>query len=220
MTAIETAPSLEERVEEAKGLAYFVANRFKKRAEILGIDYEDLVSESMIGLIKAIRKFDSSYGVKFSTYAVPKIEGELRRFFRDTNPGPKFSRRMKELSTKISGTETVEEIIEKFGLKKEFAVELLAFKNKTSTLSMDKALTDTGEEDLTIGNFVGYKEDFSVVYVSEFLSTLPPKLREIAELTLKEKTQKEIAKVLGCSQVHVSRQLKKIPELYQAFYQM
>lgn len=220
MIAIETAPSLEERVQETQGLAYFVANRFKNRAAHLGVDYEELVSEAMIGLIKAIRKFDSTYGVKFSSYAVPVIENAIREFFRNTNTGPKFSRRSKELLSKLNGTESIEEIKQKFQVKKSLVEEAHAYKNKPSTLSMDKVLKDTGEEDLTFSNFVGYKEDFSVVYVTDFLSTLPPKLRKVTELTVKDKTQHEIAREIGCSQVNVFRHLKRIRELYQEFYQM
>jgi RNA polymerase sporulation-specific sigma factor len=116
MTTIDM--SLEDQVEENKRLVYYVAKKFIKRAQFLKVEFDDLASEGMIGLIKAIRKFDSNYGVKFSTYAVPVIEGQIRRFLRDSNPGLKFSRMAKEISIKIDGNESVEEIMERVSSEK------------------------------------------------------------------------------------------------------
>lgn len=216
MTTSLEESQLDERIQETKGLAYYVSLRFKNRGAGLGIDYDDIVSESMIGLIKAIRGFDPTYGVKFSTYAINVIKNQVSEFFRNSNNGLKYSRRSKELLSKLEGNETVEEIMEKYQVKRSLVEEAFAYRSKPMALSIDKAF-DYGEEDSIIGSFVGYKEDFSVVYVNEFLSALTPKMRTVLELTLKDKTQREIAKVIGCSQVNVYRMLKRIKELYLVF---
>lgn len=216
MTTSLEEPQLDERIQETKGLAYYVAIRFKNRGVGLGIDYDDIVSESMIGLIKAIRNFDSTYGVKFSTYAINVIKNQVSEFFRNSNNGLKYSRRSKELLSKLDGTETIEEIMEKHQVKRSLVEEAFAYKSKPLPLSMDKVVNNS-EEDFTFNNFIGYKEDLSVVYVNEFLSTLTPKMRTVIELTLKDKTQREIANVIGCSQVNVYRLLKRISELYLVF---
>jgi RNA polymerase sporulation-specific sigma factor len=215
MTTIDM--SLEDQVEGNKRLVYYVAKKFIKRAQFLKVEFDDLASEGMIGLIKAIRKFDSNYGVKFSTYAVPVIEGQIRRFLRDSNPGLKFSRMAKEISIKIDGNESVEEIMEEFQVKRFYAEEALAYKNNSTTLSMDYTFGGDDDKDLTIADTVGYKEDFSSLEMNDFLNYLPLKLKTVVDLLMKSKTQKEIGDIVGCSQVQVSRLIKKIQSKYQEY---
>ena len=117
--------------EENTGLIYSVARRFLGR----GVEMEDLFQIGSIGLIKAIDKFDLSYDVKFSTYAVPMISGEIKRFLRDDGM-IKVSRSLKELSYRIFQTRekmteglgrepTMEELSHEMGVEKEELVQVL-----------------------------------------------------------------------------------------------
>ncbi|WP_313798824.1 sigma-70 family RNA polymerase sigma factor [Cytobacillus sp.] len=220
MNAVEIVPivDLEQIVKENEKLVHYVARRFLKYANNLRIEYDDLVSEGMIGLIKAVRNFDPSYGVKFSTYAVPMIKGNIQRLLRDINPGPKFSRTVKEIAMKITGDESFEEIAVQFEVTFDIAKEVLALKKNRYTTSLDQPMGNDGEKDLTVADTIPIEQDTSELYVKEFLQVLDDeKLKTIVQGILSSKTQVEIANEIGCSQVHISRLLKKIREKYLAY---
>src|SRR6185312_4697792 len=88
-------------VKAHKGLVHMECNKVRYVAASVGMDYEDLYSIGSIGLLKAFENFNPEYGVRFSTYAVPLIWGELQRSIRDSNPGLYYSRPVKELGWKI-----------------------------------------------------------------------------------------------------------------------
>lgn len=189
-----------------------------------GYDYEDIFQIGSIGLVKAIKNFDSKYNVKFSTYAVPMIIGEIKRFIRDDGM-IKVSRNVKSLAKKIHfdrelltkklGREpSVEELSEYAGINKEdiiFAIESasgLSYLYDTihqddgaPVLLIDK-LSENGEEDNGMINKIALKEA---------LRSLDDKSRQIIMLRyFKDKTQVQVAKMLGISQVQVSRIEKKV----------
>lgn len=217
--AEQLSVDLEKLVAENEKLVHFVANRFVNFAKTLQIDYEDLVSEGTIGLITAINKFDPSYGYKFSTYAVPMIEGQIKRLMRDTNPGAKFPRSVKDLASKITGEESVEELIEKHGVLKWIAEGALLFKTNRKATSLDQTFANNSDDkDMTIGETIPATEDYSEIYIDDFLSSLDDdRLKIIVNGLMAHKTQGEIAKEVGCSQVQVSRLLRKIREKYLAY---
>lgn len=205
-------------------LVFNLVKRFQNR----GYELEDLFQIGCIGLIKAIDKFDLNYDVKFSTYAVPMIVGEIRRFLRDDNP-VKVSRSLKEMAFKIQqarerltgkiGREpTVGEVAEEMGIQREEVVSAMeAVQIPTSiydTLHQDDGdpiyLLDQLKDDA-----VGDTPWLDRITVKELLQSLPERDRKILIWRFfEDKTQADIASRLNLSQVQVSRlerqALKKI----------
>ncbi|MDF1507641.1 sigma-70 family RNA polymerase sigma factor [Robertmurraya sp. DFI.2.37] len=218
MLVAEQVPTVEELVKENERLVHYVVKRYIKRGKMLNIDYDDLVSEGMIGLLKAIERFDESYGVKFSTYAVPMIQGNIQRFLRDINPGAKYPRKIKEIANKLNGDESVEEICDLFGVTEELAKDVLGFKRNSYAVSLNKPTGDDEGKQTTIEDLVPSEDDFSSVYVEEFFNVLDDeKLKTIVNGVMSGKTQSEIGQEIGVSQVQVSRLLKNIQQKYLDF---
>lgn len=209
----------EKLCQENMGLVCNIVKRFgDAKAES-----EDLMQTGTIGLLKAIDNFDSSFGVKFSTYAVPMIIGEIRRFLRDDGI-IKVSRTLKsqaylgyrareELSQELGREPTLFEISEKCGISH---IELAAaFEATQSPDSINrKAYEDSDEE---VCDLVATNRDeekiINKITVKNILDKLSKKEREILILRyFRGKTQAEIAPVVGVSQVQVSRIEKKAIE--------
>ncbi|GFZ30934.1 RNA polymerase sigma factor [Clostridium zeae] len=189
-----------------------------------GYDYEDIFQIGSIGLVKAINNFDDSFNVKFSTYAVPMIMGEIKRFLRDDG-FIKVSRNTKtlarklhfsreELSKKLDREPTIEELAEYSGIDKEEIVFALESANSMQYL-YDTIHQDDGSPVLLIDKIAeNGEEDAEMVdrlALKEALKSLEPKSRQIILLRyFKDKTQIQVAKMLGISQVQVSRIEKKV----------
>lgn len=208
-------------VEKNVGLVWSIVKRFQNR----GYDSEDLFQIGCIGLIKAINKFDSSFNVKFSTYAVPMIIGEIKRFIRDDGI-IKVSRSLKELSNKARVTKEVmtkelgrEPSINEIAERMKVSIEELVMAMEAG-YSPESLYNTVGESDsspiLLIDRIDGEKDDSEVdlvdkIALRQVIDTLKPRERQIIVLRyFKEKTQVQIAKLLGISQVQVSRIEKKI----------
>lgn len=201
-------------IEENLGLVHLCANRFRGR----GIEYEDLYGAGCIGLIKATKGFDEERGVKFSTYAVPVILGEIKRLFRDGG-AIKVSRSTKELSMKVTrareqfmiaqGREpTIAELSTIVGFDESAVVEALnvSLPPISLTETLDEAM---GETDIPV--------DSPDIEISDMLSlkqvmhALDAKDRQLIYLRyFSNKTQTETAKELAMTQVQVSRREKKL----------
>lgn len=210
----------EQLVNNNMGLVHHIVRRFTGR----GVETEDLIQIGSIGLLKAIDNFDVTFGVQFSTYAVPMIQGEIRRFMRDDGM-IKISRSIKENSFKISkavneyvqtyGTEpTVNMLCEKTGLAKEDIV--LAMEASAEVESIYKT-TGGGDENerFLVDRLAGEtKEEDKIVnrvLLRQLLDTLSGTDKELLKLRyFEDKTQVQVAKKLGISQVQVSRMEKKI----------
>ncbi|WP_160670793.1 RNA polymerase sporulation sigma factor SigF [Clostridium sp. C8-1-8] len=189
-----------------------------------GYDYEDIFQIGSIGLVKAINNFDDSFNVKFSTYAVPMIIGEIKRFLRDDG-FIKVSRNTKtlarklhfsreELSKKLDREPTIEELAEYSGVDKEEIVFALESANSMQYL-YDTIHQDDGSPVLLIDKIAeNGEEDAEMIdrlALKEALKSLEPKSRQIILLRyFKDKTQIQVAKMLGISQVQVSRIEKKV----------
>ena len=205
--------------QENMGLVYNIVKRFgDAKAES-----EDLMQTGTIGLLKAIDNFDPSFGVKFSTYAVPMIIGEIRRFLRDDGI-IKVSRSLKsiayagyrareELSQELGREPTIFEISEKCGISHiEIAT---AFEATATPDSINrKAYEDSDEE---IADLVASTRDeeriINKITIKNILDKLSKREREILILRyFRGKTQAEIAPIVGVSQVQVSRIEKKVIE--------
>ena len=189
-----------------------------------GYDYDDIYQVGALGLIKAIKNFNSEYNVKFSTYAVPMILGEIKRFLRDDGI-VKISRNVKGISRKImfkrdeltkelNREPTVYELAEYTKLSVEDII--LAIDSCSSTQYLyDTVHQDDGSPILLIDKIEEKASDDSIILnrlvLKEMISKLDEKSRQIIMLRyFKDKTQIQVASVLGISQVQVSRIEKKI----------
>lgn len=207
-------------VEKNLGLVHHIVKRFQGR----GHDMEDLFQIGSIGLMKAIDKFDLSYEVKFSTYAVPMIAGEIKRFLRDDGM-VKVSRSLKENGYKIRqaadqlqqmlGREaTLSEIREMTGLSEEDIV--LAMEANVEVESIYKAVYQSdGNEICMVDRLPSGRDENEEVLnhmlLQQLMSVLAEDERQLITLRyFQNKTQMEVAKQLGISQVQVSRLEKRI----------
>lgn len=207
-------------MEENTGLIWCVAKRFYGR----GTEPEDLFQIGSIGLLKAIDKFDLSYDVKFSTYAVPMISGEIKRFLRDDGM-IKVSRSLKEIAYRAylageklreeTGKEpSIEEIAEKIEVEKETLV--LAMEAGSEVESLQKTIYQgDGNEILLMDKIVEEEEReekiLNTMLLRQLLGELGERERELLSLRyFGNKTQGEVGKMMGISQVQVSRMEKQI----------
>lgn len=203
------------------GLVRSVLRRFANR----GHDREDLFQIGCIGLIKAIQKFDISFDVRFSTYAVPMIIGEIKRFLRDDGI-IKVSRSLKQTAVKVKVTKerlqkehgrepTLKQIADELNITKEEIVMALE-SNAHPEYLHDIIYHDDGSpihliDRISETNSVEDSDVIDKIMLQEAISKLEPRERQIIFLRyFKDQTQTEIAKVLGVSQVQVSRIEKKV----------
>lgn len=210
----------ERLVRENLGLVQSIVRRFRGR----GTEEEDLFQIGSIGLMKAIDKFDLSYDVKFSTYAVPVITGEIKRFLRDDGM-IKVSRTLKETAVKASvasegfrretGREpTVEEISARIGVERE--VLTLAMESGEQVESLQKIIFEGDGHAISVEERLPDEKDHTEellnrVVLDQLLSGLDAQEKKLICLRyFADKTQTEVAKALGISQVQVSRLEKKI----------
>ncbi len=214
--------------EEAKRIIYeqntplirSIINKFKNK----GVEYDDLFQIASIGFIKAINNFDESFNVRFSTYTVPMIIGEIKRYMRD-NGAIKVSRNLKILANKInkyideyqtenSVEPTIEILSKEFNISEEEVVIALD-SNKMPLSIFDKFEDEEDSQELIDKIPYDDNEDklLTKIHVSNILEALPDRERKIVELRyFKDRTQSEIANYLGISQVQVSRLENKIIE--------
>lgn len=204
---------------ENTGLIWSIVRRFLNR----GYEGEDLFQIGCIGMLKAIDRFDTEFDVAFSTYAVPMIAGEIRRFIRDDGI-VKISRKIKENQMKIMHQReiyinekkqepTIEELEKVCDLTKEEIVMAMDASRNVESIdkemySKDSAYTlmDLAEDDTNIEETVLNK-----IMVQQLMDMLESKERKIINLRyFKNKTQSQVAKEMGMTQVQVSRLEKKI----------
>ena len=207
-------------VEENTGLGWCIVKRFYNR----GAEAEDLFQIGSIGLLKAIDKFDLSYDVKFSTYAVPMISGEIKRFLRDDGM-IKVSRSLKELACKaFSCQEGLRRKLGREPLLAEIAAELKVDKEELAAAmeasaeveSLHKTIYQKDGHEISLMDKLEEQEtgEDKVVdhmLLSELLKALNGEERKLIYLRyFAGRTQSDVGKILGVSQVQVSRMEKKI----------
>jgi len=201
-------------VEENSGLVWAIVKRYYG----CGVETDDLFQLGCIGLIKAIHGFDHSFGTKFSTYAVPKIAGEIRRFLRD-NGAIKVSRTLREKSQIIwSARERLTHYLGREPQLSEIAAETEMSTEEIAQVELaniePESLQKENEEGLTLETTLAANENESSLLESLSLQsairTLPDKERMTILLRFyKNMTQQQSAKVLGVSQVQISRLERK-----------
>ena len=208
-------PAMDRLLAENSALVWSVARRFFGR----GYEPEDLFQLGCIGLMKAIRGFDLSQPVAFSTYAVPKIAGEMRRFLRDDGP-VKVSRTLRERAFALRQVQTrlerenghsprLSDLCRETGLQPEEVLEALQAPRDTD--SLDAALPG---QDRTLGDILSDRREegalVETLALREAIDRLEPLLRQVILLRyMRDLTQQRIAVILGLTQVQVSRMEKK-----------
>ena len=212
--------ALNKLIEANLPLVTSISKKFTNR----GYEYEDIDQIGCMGLVKAIKNFDEKYNVKFSTYAVPMIIGEIKRFLRDDGM-IKVSRNVKSLAKKLhfdkealtkelNREPTVEELAQFSGMDKEEI--LFALESSASMQYLYEVIhQDDGSPVLLIDklseNAIEDKNITEKLALKEALRNLDTKSRQIIVLRyFKDKTQIQVAKMLGISQVQVSRIEKKV----------
>lgn len=205
----------EERICDNIGLVHACARRFMGR----GIEYDDLFQSGCMGLVKAADGFDEERGLKFSTYAVPVILGEIRRLFRDGGT-VKVSRSLKELSLRASrerdaftareGREpSVGELADLLGVEREQAVEALGA--SMPALSLTRAGEEDGGEEIDLPVTPPEEAVTDRLALQQVLGELEPRDRALIVLRyLNRHTQQATAEKLGMTQVQVSRRERVI----------
>ncbi len=221
----------EKKITENTGLVYSIIRRFLGR----GCEMEDLFQIGMMGLIKAVDNFDDSFQVKFSTYAVPLITGEIKRYLRDNNSVLHVSRTLKEngwkakkaadeLALKLGRDATLEEIAAATEMKTEDIV--MAMDANAGVESLYRTTYGKDGKELSLierisegNNTIMSSEDLEKekildrMVLRQLLSELKPRERLLIKLRyFEECTQAEVAEELGVSQVQISRLEKKILE--------
>ena len=213
---------LENLIKENNGLIWSIVKRFSGR----GYELEDLYQIGCVGFIKSIKRFDLNFDVKLSTYAVPYMIGEIKKYIRDDGP-IKVSRSIKELSVKIK------QIQKEYFYKKgeEITINQIAKELKTSrediVLAMEANNTIESIENSTYvnqkdGNHISLLDTLAnenneqemitnKITINHLIEELEPRDKEVILLRFyKEKTQTQVAKILGITQVQVSRIERKI----------
>lgn len=214
--------AMQRLIDRNKGLIWSIVKRFQDR----GYELEDLYQVAVMGFIKCIKRFDSSFEVQLTTYAVPYILGEVKRYIRDDGP-VKISRSIKELAMKAleaknehlrkTGEEIkIEELSKKLGTtKEELALALEAFRPMESIY---QPAYEGDEEGISLldkmGSEVNQEEMISNrICIQDALKSLKDQEKQVIVLRYyKGKTQTEVAKILGITQVQVSRIEKKTLE--------
>ncbi|GGW32860.1 RNA polymerase sigma-B factor [Streptomyces albaduncus] len=210
-------------IEMNMSLVRYAAGRFRSRGPE---EMEDIVQVGMIGLIKAIDRFELSREVEFTSFAIPYIVGEIKRFFRDTSWSVHVPRRLQEarvqlarateeLRSRLGRTPTVAELAQLMSLTEEEVNEARIASNGYNSASLDAAIGSEPDGESVLADFIG-TEDAALELVEDF-HALAPMIADLDERERKivhwrfveELTQAEIGERLGCSQMHVSRLLSR-----------
>lgn len=206
-------------LEENSGLIWSVARRFFGK----GAEADDLYQLGCLGFLKAIEGFDEGYGTKFSTYAVPKISGEIRRFLRDDGT-VKVSRSIKEQAAKIRQARSLleqrigrEPTMSELARETGISPEDIAFA-ETATGPTDSIHRESGEDgftlELVLGDFSAEEKLVEHVALRTAIEKLPPRERQVIALRYYHgMTQQNCARVMHVSQVQISRLERRAVEL-------
>ena len=210
-------------IEQNSGLIWSIARRFFGR----GVDADDLYQLGCVGFLKAIDGFDDSFGTKFSTYAVPKISGEIRRFLRDDGT-VKVSRGIKEQAAQIRSARTVleqrigrEPTITELSKETGISPEDIAFA-ETATGPAESLHRESGEDgftlELVLGDYGAEEKMVEHVALRAAMEKLPDRERQVLSLRYYHgMTQQNCAKVMRVSQVQISRLERRAVEALREY---
>jgi RNA polymerase sigma-B factor len=207
-------------------LAEIIARKFLNR----GVDYDDIYQVASVALIKAVERFNPEKGFKFVSFATPTIVGEIKRYFRDKNATIRIPRRIYEayqkvniakdqLSQKLNRSPKADEIAEFLGIKTEAVLEIIESWNAYNMQSFDQNVYN--DDDLELHETIGDEDaTFERIENRDFLEKSLSKFNEAERKFIhlryfNRKTQKEIAEIIGVSQMYVSRLERKVLERFR-----
>ena len=219
-----------ELIERYMPLARSLALRYRRASEPL----DDLIQVASIGLVKAVDRWDPERGLAFSSYAVPTILGELRRYFRDSTWDVRPARDVQELCLaveeardelwlELGRSPTVRDLAERVGRAPEEVMEALQASDGRSLRSLDAPVHEEEGGSASAGDLIGsadpeYERVEAGATLEQLTSILDDRAREILRLRFEEDMlQSEIAARVGCSQMHVSRILRSSLERLYAY---
>lgn len=216
-----TPELMDEMAQTHMRLVYSTANKYKHIAQKMRIDYEDLIGTGCIGLVAAIKNFDPARfnDVQFSTYAVPMISGEIKKFLNNGARTIKAPRdvilTLGQIYKRDLFNHSPVEIASILDCKLYLVVDALKY-NKFSYMSKDAFVSDTDEENpLSLEAMLFIDQDTSEIYVNEFLATLTENELTAVMMRLNDALQREISEVIGIAQSQVSRLLIRIGERFK-----
>lgn len=227
-------PTIEKRNAIVEKNLYMVDILIRKYLS-KGVEYDDLYQIGALALVAAVERFDPAKGFEFSSFATPTILGEIKKYFRDKQWSLKVPRRLKEIAAKVQDakdklnselhrTPTVAEIAEFTGYTEEQIIEAIESSHAYGTYSLDKTFDEAGEdgenaflEKYTGFNEHGYDQIETAEIINKVVNTFNDQYKFIfRERFINNKSQSEIAKNLGISQMTVSRAEKNIVGKFRA----
>lgn len=227
-------PTIEKRNALVEKNLYMVDILIRKYLS-KGVEYDDLYQIGALALVAAVERFDPAKGFEFSSFATPTILGEIKKYFRDKQWSLKVPRRLKEIAAKVQDakdklnselhrTPTVSEIAEFTGYTEEQIIEAIESSHAYGTYSLDKTFDEAGEdgenaflEKYTGFNEHGYDQIETAEIINKVVNTFNDQYKFIfRERFINNKSQSEIAKSLGISQMTVSRAEKNIVGKFRA----
>ena len=227
-------PTIEKRNALVEKNLYMVDILIRKYLS-KGVEYDDLYRIGALALVAAVERFDPAKGFEFSSFATPTILGEIKKYFRDKQWSLKVPRRLKEIAAKVQDakdklnselhrTPTVAEIAEFTGYTEEQIIEAIESSHAYGTYSLDKTFDEAGEdgenaflEKYTGFNEHGYDQIETAEIINKVVNTFNDQYKFIfRERFINNKSQSEIAKSLGISQMTVSRAEKNIVGKFRA----
>lgn len=206
---------LDEFITANTNLVHYVAKRFAVAAKALGLEYEDIVQEGHIGLIKAYNRFEPSKGYQMSTFAVPYIWGYIRKTINDCGAvdAPRAVREIAYQIYKLGlDDHSAAEVAERLGCTASQAKNALEYL-QTRVLSADYPI-QTGQADVFLKDLLPTHDDQTGILVDEFLSKLTVKQANVLRLRMQGKRQVDIARFIGTSQSQVGRYMMQIGKKY------
>ncbi len=226
-------PTKEARNELVESHLYMVDILIRKYLG-KGVEYDDLYQVGALALVQAVERFDPSRGFEFSSFATPTILGEIKKYFRDKQWSLKVPRRLKEIASKVQAARdelylekfrkpTVEEIAERTGIPEEQIIEAMEGSQAYGTFSLDKTFEDAGEdgESAFLEKYTGFDErGYDQVETSEIIDKVMDRMSDkdryiFRERFLFNRSQADIAKTLGVSQMTISRAERNIIKQFQ-----
>lgn len=214
---------------------YYIAKILSKKYLNRGIDYDDILQVASLGLIYAIDRYDPTKGFQFSSFATPTIIGEIKKYFRDKGWQIRVPRRIQELSGKINAAKDhlsrtlgkipkVPDIADYLGVTQEDVLEAMDASMAYAPISLDLRFDSSSEDSATLGELIGDDDDKYADYDNkDFLNKITRHLSDKEKIVVNQrffenKTQTEVAKMLGVSQMSISRMEKKILEKLRKEY--
>lgn len=225
-------PSVDLRNKIVEGNLYIVDALIRKYLG-KGVDYDDLYQVGAMALVSAVERFDPSKGFEFRSFATPTILGEIKKHFRDREWSLKVPRRLKEVSGKVQETKeklttslgrapTVEELAGETGLSHEMIIQAQESAKAFGTYSLDGYSTGEDDKEATsLEKFIGFEDTgFEKIEIEEIINSVLESFSETYRYIFKQrfilnKSQVEIARKLGVSQMTISRTEKAIIKSFQ-----